>query len=176
MSGIDALVNLAVQHELNTNPSRQGELEAASAEGPDALRRAVLDADELAEDDKDVDVVTKLLELGQLKREKLASLVASTSNADTTRRYAEEVEANQIAVRVLRRFAPNEEPTGGARFLLRSLDSAARTKCDAVLAAGEVPPFGGFSFLHPATCWRVYQARLFAKQVSTCSVPSEPLP
>jgi hypothetical protein len=81
------------------------------------------------------------------------------------RRYAEEAEADQIAVRVLRRA--NVDPGGGAGFLLRTMDPAARTQCDAALGRGEVPPFGGFSFLHPAMCWRVFQAKQFASKLET---------
>jgi hypothetical protein len=162
------LTDLAVEHELAMNPGRRSELEAASAKGPEALRAAVLDADEIAVDDGGGgDVVSKLLALGKMKRQLLAKHVQSAAGgADKLRRYAEEVEADQIAVRVLRHAGI--APAAGAGFLLRSLDSGARAQCDATLGRGEVPPFGGFSFLHPATCWRVFQARLFAEKLSTC--------
>lgn len=155
-----SLLGLAALFSAQTaSPERLAQLQAADT--PEALRDLVLDEDEKKVEARGGDVVTQLLALGRVKQQALSALVAGSKiPAGDMRRYAEEVEADQIAVRTLRRA--KLDPTGGAGFLRLTLEETDRATCDASLAAGDVPPFGGFSFLHPAVCWRVWQAKAFA--------------
>ncbi len=77
------------------------------------------------------------------------------------RYFSYEEDADDVAVTVLR--GANVDPTGNATFLRSALPAEARTRCDAVLDANEVPHFGVDLFdEHHSTCWRVYHSRAMA--------------
>jgi hypothetical protein len=77
------------------------------------------------------------------------------------RYFSYEEDADDVAVTVLR--ASHVDPAGNATFLRSALPAEARTRCDAVLDANQVPHFGVDLFdEHHSTCWRVYHSRAMA--------------
>jgi hypothetical protein len=81
------------------------------------------------------------------------------------RYFSYEEDADDVAVTVLR--ASHLDPAGNATFLRSALPAEARTRCDAVLDANEVPHFGVDLFdEHHSTCWRVYHSRAMAERGS----------
>jgi hypothetical protein len=88
------------------------------------------------------------------------------------RYFSYEEDADDVSVQVLR--AAGLDPAGEGGFLLAALGDL-RVRCEAILDAGEVPPYGAnYADEHHATCWRVYHVRQLAKlgKVAARPVPA----
>jgi hypothetical protein len=104
------------------------------------------------------------------------SFVATTGRPFTALRYySTEENADDRTVPVLR--AQELEPTGLAQFFSTLLPAATQQECQALIAAGTVPPYGvDLSDTHHATCWRMdHVARVAASGLLPEPVP-QPAP
>ena len=131
--------------------------------------RAQLDPHDLALVDGQ-HVIDAIAALEADRRAKMRA--AETSFADQTgqawsalRYYSYEENADDTSVAVLR--AAGLDPAGMSKFLESALPGDGEARCDQLLAAGTVPPYGvDLSDEHHATCWRVAHIRALAKQGS----------
>ena len=79
----------------------------------------------------------------------------------TVRYYSTEEAADDRSVQVLGTMGLN--PAGVGEFMLVTMSPEAQEQCRAIIADGDVPPYGDLSDDHHASCWRLYHARAVAK-------------
>ncbi len=91
-----------------------------------------------------------------------AAFTAKTGQPWSALRYFSfEEDADDVSVEVLR--GAQFDPAGGGEFLRLIIPEGARGRCDAKLAAGEVPAYGvDLTDQHHALCWRVDHVRTLA--------------
>ena len=85
---------------------------------------------------------------------------------ESLRYYTTEEAADDVTIEVLR--GAGAAPDGLASFLLNFLPPDAREACEAVIASGEVPPYGvDLVDDHHATCWRVWHIQELAAHTAS---------
>ncbi len=86
-------------------------------------------------------------------------------DVSAVRAYTYEEQADDVAVNVL--FQAKRDARSLATFFRWIvLDEAARRRCDAVLRAGDEPPYGVLTDQHHAACWRVDHANKLVTRLS----------
>ncbi|HEY5927694.1 MAG TPA: M48 family metalloprotease [Kofleriaceae bacterium] len=113
-------------------------------------------------------VVDALSALTRDRRNKMRALEASLPQGrpwSAARYFSEEEDADDTAVMVLRAAGRNAESYAAAALTSvakRGAEAAAR--CQTILDAGEVPPYGvDLLDTHHASCWRAYHALQIAR-------------
>jgi peptidase M48-like protein len=105
-----------------------------------------------------------------------AQLATATGHPWSALRYFSfEEDADDKSVTVLR--AAGFDPTGNAGFLRLILPADPRARCDARLAAHQVPAYGlDLTDAHHATCWRVDHQHALADRRRAKPRPAAPAP
>lgn len=92
----------------------------------------------------------------------------------TARAYDAEEEADDVSIRILR--AAGLDPAMPPKVLVESLPSEDRARCEALLTAGQIPPYGDLLESHRASCFRAFHARQVAEHWAAAAAASSPSP
>ena len=125
-----------------------------------------LDASDRAIDARDpaLPAVNRLFALTAARRSAMAAIVdAQDPTYASLRFFTEEEEADDASVRI-------GLATGGKiDMILNPYRPTYRAECQALLAAGKAPEYGGFVDAHHGLCWRYQHVTELATSLATCN-------
>lgn len=130
---------------------------------PEAVEQSLPDTDKALVADKHVVDAIRALTASrhQVMKDVEQALVDMTGgDLSTLRYYSYEEAADDRSVQVLE--AADLPADGNGDFLLSIMKPQDQQRCNAILDAGQVPPYGNIGDEHHGTCWRVYHTRALA--------------